>query len=355
MEVRDDMNKEYSQIMTQVYEKAYGSAYKYELKSLQISNQIIQKDIAFIKKNGKYISEINSALNIGTGREAINLLNYAQNVYHCDISKFAVCSLKKYINEHGISSLSTAEVDICAIDSNLVRKLNLGTMNVDLIYLNGIIQHLYNVNRAIENLDSILKIDGILFIRTYRKHHLLFEYAKVIRSLNLNLEVVEKSRSFIERDLYADFIDDVFVPTLLIYDPKDIISAFSNYGYKLLISGNVRNMKDYSFENEIIGFDESIEFVFKKESNIKKEHFRLSGDRANNLCHTLPILSNVVEYISFLNIEFYQNHISSEYYVKTILKTYEMVHPRNSQNKTMKQCIEEIESFLLNRIDCFNR
>lgn len=348
------MNQIYNDKMKEVYAKAYKGAYKYKPKSLYISAYVIKNDLELINKYNNQLITLNNVFNIGTGREAINYLNYAKNVYHCDISEYAVNSLLKYIKKNKISTLYSTKIDICSEYSNLSDRIGLNNKKVDLVYLNGIIQHLYNINKAIANIDDILRKEGILFLRTYKKGFFLFELIRIIRRLNLKLKDIVKSCTYIDNKIYADFVDDVFVPTLLLYDVNDLIDSFDNYGYVLLNIAEVKTLNNNCNENTLIGFDDSVEFILKKENNLKSCKFNLKYEDIDNLSISSPLLFKINKYLLYLNNELIQQRISQKFFILTIFKIYEMAHPINSHHMTVKQCIEKIEQFILHKINSLN-
>ena len=127
-----------------------GAGFK-EMEQEFFSIKNVSKVKKIINKNLKKMSVSNNDLenkiimNVGSGREALGLLQYKpKKIYHYDVSYKNIKNLKKYLKINNLAKV---------IESNQfdLSKDRLPIKKFDFIYLHGIIQHVDHVDIALKN------------------------------------------------------------------------------------------------------------------------------------------------------------------------------------------------------------
>lgn len=258
----------------ETYSLVFKKNYTYDKETLDYSFQLVKKDMQRLGISD--LSELNNycALNVGTGSESIALKNLgADEVYHVDVSSVAVNSMKKYIEDSDDKKLHTNLFDLCSSE-----KMNFIKRKCNLVYLNGVLQHLYNPFNAITNIAKNMETGGRIFIRTYRNESWLFFMVTMLRELfkytdkNSLLEYCIKNSK--GEDIYSDLyvcemFDDIFVPVINIYSYKELVNFFEKLGYEEIKIGDQTITENNIPYVEKQDTEESIMIAFKKirESN----------------------------------------------------------------------------------------
>lgn len=273
-------NKNITKLIEETYALVFKKNYTYDKDTLDYSIGLLEKDLN--KLGIKDFKELNNytALNVGTGSESIALANLgAKKTYHLDVSNVAVDSLKKYIKDNNITNISSNLFDLCSNE-----EMNFIDEKCELIYLNGVLQHLYNPSNAMRNVYNSMKKDGRIFIRTYRNESWLFFMVALLRTIFKYSDVRDLLECCIRRadnkDIYSDLFvcemfDDIFVPVINIYSYFDLKKFFESIGFEEIKIGGQKITEDGIPYLESEDTEESIMIGFrKKEDNIISEEIQ---------------------------------------------------------------------------------
>ena len=268
-----DNNKDITKLIEKTYALVFKKNYTYDKETLDYSIDIIEKEL---KKLGiKDFEELNNytTLNVGTGSESIALEKLgAKMTYHIDVSNVAVNSLKKYIEDNNIKNISSNLFDLCSKD-----EMNFIQEKCELVYLNGVLQHLYNPLNAMINVSNSMKKDGRIFIRTYRNESWLFFMVSLLRRIFKHSDVRSLLECCIRRagnkDIYSDLFvcemfDDIFVPVINIYSYFDLKKFFENIGFEEIKIGGQKITENGEPYLEMEDTEESIMIAFRKKEDI---------------------------------------------------------------------------------------
>ena len=243
--------------MIETYDLIYQNLYNHDKRLLQIREKVIRKNLREAK-----VSQFNKldVMDVGTGIQSyiFHLLKF-KSVSHFDI------------NYNAIENLNNLKI------SNLVsvyKDLNYERINkkFDLIYLYGVLHHIKNYEFFLNNIINNLKNNGKIYLRIYRSGSFAFYIVDFLRKfVNRNdfLNILkEKSKNIRADSILADFMDDVLVPNLYLFDVNSLISNFNNHGLKLVFNSPFKSY-DHSGGKQIQG----ISLCFQKNSipkNLKK-------------------------------------------------------------------------------------
>jgi hypothetical protein len=221
------MLKNYSKYFKKTYFDIYTDLYQKKNYAYNLKKKIILKNLREIKFK---IKNNFIAANIGTGLESLILKELGfSHLYNYDI-----INRKNYFSKEIIFR----KIDFC--------KKNNIKIKFDLIYLYGVIHHFYDINRGLNNILKLTKLNSVIFFRIYRSGSLKFfivyfarlllknfTQKEIISSIQKNVENNKKMNSF-----YSNLIDDLSVPILLLLNIKDIDNFFLKNGFKKLYSNN---------------------------------------------------------------------------------------------------------------------
>lgn len=244
----------HAQRMTSVYSHIYADFYELKEDALAQAKTIIQKNL---RESGIDLSSFKgmNVLNVGPTREAVALHALgAKNIYHFDISDVAVESILKIKSQNrDFDNLYTRQTDICI-------NQDLGiSEKIDFVYLSGVLHHLYDPRRALENIFRNLSCRPKLFFRIYRSGSLAFFVVDFIRKfigwsdkdrvVKLFRDKYGSNKTGEIMILYADMYDNFFVPTLRLYIPKAVNRFFGAYGLGVSVR---QNFVDYDHANTAV-------------------------------------------------------------------------------------------------------
>ena len=176
---------------------------------------------------------------VGSGREAFGFLKFnPKKIYHYDISKKNISTMKNIINQKKLSNK--------IISTRLDLSINqLPKNKFDLVYMHGIIQHVDHVDKAIKNISKSMKKNSKLWFYFYRPGSLAIFLASVQRYLlqktnirNFQLKLNRTNHTFKFKD---NLLDDSFVPNFQLFYPKDYIARLKKlnlniYGDSFLVN-----------------------------------------------------------------------------------------------------------------------
>ena len=206
--------------------------------------------------------------NIGTGRESRYFAEKGADVYHVDIAKDSSDALNKWASQNK-KKVSSQIGDILDLD--------IGENKYDVIYLNGIYQHIEKPALALVKLINSLKPNGIMYMGFYRSGEFKFFIVDTIRYLT-DLSMIKEVRdinsilfTFNQLNHYNStrVMDDFFIPKKHNFHPKDIINDLK------LIGGEIFYF-DYDLRDYVHEIDPG---STKKNHHQDKGYFSIGGDR----------------------------------------------------------------------------
>jgi hypothetical protein len=244
------LNKHYAKYFKKTYFDIYTHLYQKKNYAYNLRKKIILKNLREIKFK---IKKNFIAANIGTGLESSILKELGfSRVYNYDI-----INRKNFYTKEIIFK----KIDFC--------KKNNIKLKFDLIYLYGVIHHFYDINRGLNNILKLTKLNSVVFFRIYRSGSLKFfivcfarlllekfTQKEIISSIQKNVKNNKKMNSF-----YSNLIDDLSVPILLLLNIKDIDNFFLKNGFKKIYSNN--NIKKYLHSTPRIS-SEGTSLAYKK-------------------------------------------------------------------------------------------
>ena len=235
----------------------------YSRKNISYVSKIIDKNLKKMRISKNDLKH-KTLMNIGSGRESLGLLNFnPKKVYNFDISSINIKRFKKFIFKNNLNKkIFSTQLDIS--------KNKLPKNKFDFIYLHGIIQHVSNINLAIQNLSSSMKMNGRMWFYFYRPGSFNIFLGSLQRYLlkNINVNIFYRHlKKNIKNDIFIDGImDDCYVPNRQLFYPKQYKKYLENNGCK--IYGNTY-LKNYYQKNNFLKFHQSVVFFVEKKSNKK--------------------------------------------------------------------------------------
>jgi SAM-dependent methyltransferase len=233
----DDMKSDsHDKRMADVYSHIYTDFYDFEPKSMERAHTMIAKNLEELGVLADALPKLD-VLNIGTGRESLVFHQMgAKTVSHFDVSMHSVLKLNEMSRKPEFKNIRSTQADVCIADA-----LNLDK-EIDLIYLNGVLHHLHATSIAARNLGKTLRPSARVFFRIYRSGSLGFFVVDFIRRFitYADFQLYQKigAERFGDMDdpsgVYADVVDDFFVPVLKLFDPKALNVYFEKHGFKVL-------------------------------------------------------------------------------------------------------------------------
>ena len=209
-----------------------------------------------------------TVFNIGTGRESRYFAENGADVYHVDIAKDSSDALNKWATENK-KKVSSQFGDILDLD--------IGENKYDIIYLNGIYQHIEKPALALVKLINSLKPNGIMYMGFYRSGEFKFFIVDAIRYL-IEMSMIKEVRdinsilfTFNQLNHYNStrVMDDFFIPKKHNFHPNDVIHDLK------LIGGEVFYFDD-DFRDYVHEIDSN---STKKTHHQDKGYFSIGGDR----------------------------------------------------------------------------
>ncbi len=227
-----------------------------------------------------------AVFNIGTGRESRYFAEQGANVTHIDIAKDSSDELNNWAKKNKMK-VSSSFGDILDLD--------IGENKFDIIYLNGIYQHIEKPALALWKFIKSLKKNGLMYMGFYRSGEFKFFIVDAIRYLidfsmiNLVRDINSIMNTFNNLNHYNStrVMDDFFIPKKHNFHPKDIIHDIK------VLGGEV-----YYFDGDLRDYNHEIE---KKKIRHHKDagYFSIGGDRIyvtkkkNNILKKHPIIKKL--------------------------------------------------------------
>jgi SAM-dependent methyltransferase len=174
-------------------------------------------------------------LDVGTGRQAVAFLRLgARKISHFDISPEFVGAVQKYIEKNGLAErMSSTQAD-------LVTHL-LPTKAFDLVYLNGVIQHVSHIGRALDNCARSSKIGGTFWLYFYRSGTFRNFVNEVLRGLMQGTSMRQVHFAALQffdgwsrpNLMVSSIMDDLFTPHIQLFSPAQYLAAIDALGFEV--------------------------------------------------------------------------------------------------------------------------
>ena len=239
---------------------SFGNIYNSLLDKKKITElkKIISQDL----KNGKINNSLKDKIimDVGTGRQSLALsLLGAKKVYHYDISSEHIARFKNIL-KHKFSKLN-----IVSENKNIVKD-RLPIEKFDIVFLNGIIQHFSSVKDGLYNSANSVKVGGKIWCYFYRSGTFRWFVVEMIRKIasHINLDDFFKSSSILynlgntSSSTVSEVMDDLYVPFINLYTPKQYINFMKELGFKIHQKVNLKNLNDidhFNHHSSVIVFE----------------------------------------------------------------------------------------------------
>lgn len=174
-------------------------------------------------------------LDVGTGRQALAFLQLgARKISHFDISPEFVSAVQTYIEKNGLAErVSSTQADLVAN--------SLPTNAFDLVYLNGVIQHVSHIGRALDNCARSLKIGGTFWLYFYRSGTFRNFINEMLRGLmqGATMRLVHfAALQFFDglsrpNLMVSNIMDDLFTPHIQLFSPAQYLAALDALGFEV--------------------------------------------------------------------------------------------------------------------------
>jgi len=223
-------------------------------------------------------------MNVGSGREALALMQFnPKKIYHYDISHANIKAFRKILIAKNLEEYVISKQLDLSMD-----KIPSGKF--DFIYLHGIIQHVSDVSKAMQNLTSSLRENGFMWFYFYRPGSLAIFLGSLQRFL-LKKTDINFFREFLKNNCSYEFadgiLDDCFVPNRQLFYPRDYIKCLENNNIQIFGDSFLVDKKEnYNFEK----FHQSVVLFTKKES---KDQLKASSCTSLNPINELDVLDPI--------------------------------------------------------------
>ena len=288
------------------------------------SEKNILSTLKTIKKNLKKMSISDNDLrnktimNVGSGIEVLGLLKFKpKEIFHYDISQYNIKRFKKYIKTNNLNRIiKSKQLDLSK--NSLPRK------KFDFIYLNGIIQHVDHVDKAVKNLILSMNLNGKMWFYFYRPGSLNTFLGSLQRKLLKNIKVT-KFQNFLQKKFDRNFIDgimdDCYVPNRQLFYP---INYNKNFKKNFVINFGNTFLKNYSHRVDFLNYHQSVVFFLKKKRDISKIFINgLNKSRQENVLK--KTLYKNKKYFNILNIINIQKKIKKDIDIFNIVIKLELI------------------------------
>tara|TARA_A100001015_G_scaffold319094_1_gene440956 strand:+ start:2653 stop:3204 length:552 start_codon:yes stop_codon:yes gene_type:complete len=145
-------------------------------KNLKIYKKIILRDLKRMNIKKKQFKDL-SVLDVGTGRQALIFEELGfKEIYVINNNQKNIKRLKNFLKNSN-SKIKANFIDLCSVKFSKVKK------KFDLIYLHGIIQHVSDQKKAIDNCIDKLNERGLIWLYFYQFGCIKYLYIDLARKL----------------------------------------------------------------------------------------------------------------------------------------------------------------------------
>jgi len=285
-----------------------------------------------IKKDNKNWNLNNKKILIagGSGRKIFSFLKNKsiKKIVFIDLVKSNITRTKKILNRNNIDN-----VECYCSDLNKFNKKYINYF--DLIYHEGVFQHLNNPNNVFSILSSYMKKGGYFYLDFYRHGHIYFLINEIIRDklkkyksffleFKKNKKKFNKKISFSSQNLYGQLLDDLFVPNIRFYNYQSLLKSLKNK-HKIVHIDRFKKknlmLREHVVIYMIIKVDEKLKINFKHFGNLQifKEKKIFEKKYFNNikkLTNKLLIKKIIEIYLDY--DKYYKKNYSTKDYLRQI-------------------------------------
>ena len=315
-------------LMKNIYHSVF---YKSDFIKLYNLNHVNQLN-ARIKKDNKNWCLDNKKILIagGTGRVIFSFLKnkLIKKIVFIDLVQSNVTRVKKYLKHNNINN-----VECYCSDLNKFNKKYINYF--DLIYHEGVFQHLNNPNNTFSVLSSFMKKGGYFYLDFYRHGHIYFLICEIIRNklkknksifadFKKNKNKFNRKISFSSQNLYGQLLDDLFVPNIRFYNSLSLSKSLKNK-HKIVHLDMFKQknsmLKEHVVIYMIIKVDKKLKINFKNFSNLqlfkeKKEFEKKYFYKIKKLTKKILIKKIMEIYLDY--DKYYKKNFSTKDYLEKI-------------------------------------
>ncbi|MDC3141165.1 class I SAM-dependent methyltransferase [Alphaproteobacteria bacterium] len=230
--------------LVETYNVIYLDRFSHKNYHIDEAKKYIEKNLIQLKQKG-YNTSNGKVINVGSGREVLAFLGLNfKKVLHLDINNKAVNALNQF-KESNIKfkhNLSSINVDVCDRIPEISERYNL-------IFLSGVLHHMYDPFKGLENLVELCEDNAYLYLRLYRsgknrwflteliRDEINFSMSKVLKKRMENMFVDFNDENIIKNGtsyLYDNLFDNWFVPNLHLFDIKKLNLELEKLGLKMI-------------------------------------------------------------------------------------------------------------------------
>ena len=319
--------------------------FEYSPESINLYKISILNDL---KRTKIPIKKNFNILDVGTGRQALAFSKITKgSIDHIDLSNIHVKKTKSVVKKLKIKNLNS----ICA---NLDYYKKLEKNKYDLIYLQGIIQHFKNPQKAMENILPSLKVGGYAFLYIYKSgtfrqfidHLIRLSIRKIFkRSIKIK-DIIELKKKLLKKKnvyLIDNFIDSIFVEFSWLFNNNKVFKSFSNSGFKIIKKISCYKKNQYHDHSDKWGA-----FIFSiKKTNDKSIHLK-SLNPINSCKEPLRQYSKNKAITKTINLfdKLTKNKFSNKKKIDILLELYSIAD-RVNVNKKSNLKHKDLQSFLI--------
>ena len=279
----------------------------------------------------------------GSGRHAIAAVRRGfMDVTFVDLTQENVNRVERLVHEAGIKNLKTICGDFLTVDMD--------DYTADLVVMNGVLQHFYEPNFALQKAASLTSKEGVIYFDCYSTGSLYFLIIEWLRhfyqanEFNHVMTVVDRlgldtiDLSFTSATMTERLADDLFVPQMSFYIEEDMAQAVLKSGFKIL-------HRDYSptINHNLPRYD-SFQFLIKR--TIESDISKLLFSPKSNFCLDYSHYQYVQQSIDLMKKLMPKIHNSSDVRDSILVELLLRYHRWSAMKFEASRCHSELRAYL---------
>ena len=227
-----------------IYNELFNINFKFE-KYYRLAVSDLSKQIRVIGWSNKQLKKKKLLITRGSGRYALAGLKLGfATVHYVDFAQNNIKRIKSIMSKKKLKNLYIHYGNISNIDKILKN------VKFDLIYCEGVLQHVVNETKVFKKLVIMLNDQGKFYFDLYRSGIFYWFIVELLRKLVdfdeyimmkeklKDLHLYNKKISFSNALLGERILDDLFTPTVRYYSEEKIISNIKKSFYKIIYRDN---------------------------------------------------------------------------------------------------------------------
>tara|TARA_B100000787_G_scaffold142416_1_gene111710 strand:- start:1145 stop:2137 length:993 start_codon:yes stop_codon:yes gene_type:complete len=314
---------------SKVYYNCYGIKKSNFFKILP--DKDISKLLKKIKEKDKKFDIKNQTVLIagGSGRAALSFLKKnPKNIFYVDLVKQNIDKIKK---------ISKNKIKCLHADLDTLNK-TLGNQKFDIIYMEGVFQHLQKPNLTVNKLYKRLNIGGVFYLDFYRSGIIYWLLVELLRKkinfqdfqkfknyLNLK-KLTNKKITYSRSNLSERLYDDLFVPNIRFYNAEEVKRSIQNSRAKIIycqiFKKLSRNFNSYKYFSIILKKSKTVVKKFNIVNEKNEKAFSQIDDYKKFILNFNKLKFKSKKDLFILIIKIFQKYSSWHFYKdekKTIL------------------------------------